>query len=173
MKLSGSKLRPRWKYFVATVPAAHPNPDSTAHSLGPRSPVQFHGSTTSASPANANATANHCPPFTRSCSTGHAISSVQNGIVNTSTDVRPAPPPASAIDVAEKLIVVWKNPVTTIASHDGGISGRRCATSTAKRTSVASHVRSTLSITGCACWSANFITIQLLPQISVSTASAT
>ena len=75
-------------------------------------------------------------PRTRSCSTGHAISSVQNGIVNTSTDVRPAPPPASAIVVEPKLIVVWKKPVTTTAIHDSGSSGRRCQTSTANRTAI-------------------------------------
>jgi hypothetical protein len=34
--------------------------------------------------------------------------SVQNGIVKTSTDVRPAPPPASAIVVEPKFTVVWK-----------------------------------------------------------------
>ena len=173
MKLSGSKLLPRWKYLVATVPAAQPKPDSTAHSLGVRSPDQSHGATTSVRPANASATATHWPPRTRSCSTGHAISSVQNGIVNTSTDVRPAPPPASAIVVAPKLIVVWKKPVTTMASHEAGASGRPCAISTAKSTIAASHVRCTLSTTGSACCSADFITIQLLPQISVSAASAT
>ena len=48
------------------------------------------------------------------------MSSVQNGIVNTSTDVRPAPPPASAIVVALKLTVVWKKPVTSTATHDAG-----------------------------------------------------
>src|SRR2546430_13031783 len=60
-------------------------------------------------PSNANATASHWLPRTRSFSTGQAMSIVQNGIVKTSTAVRPAPPPASAIVVAPKLIVVWKN----------------------------------------------------------------
>jgi len=60
----------------------------------------------STSPHTAQPTASHCKPRTRSCNTGHAMSSVQNGMVNTSTDVRPTPPPASAMVVAPKLIVV-------------------------------------------------------------------
>ena len=111
-------------------------------------------------------------PRTRSCSTGHAISSVQNGIVNTSTDVRPAPPPASAIVVEPKLTVVWKNPVTMIAHQPTGRSGFPCAMSAPNSTITAIHVRSTLNTTGCAWSSASFITTQLLPQMSVSTASA-
>ena len=82
---------------------------------------------------------------------GHAISSVQNGIVNTSTDVRPAPPPASAIVVAPKLIVVWKKPVTTIAVHVAcGASGARIAAIAAKSTAIATQVRCTLKTTGSA-----------------------
>ena len=95
MKLSMSKLRPRWKYFIAIVPHAQPNPESTAHALGFNSPSQCQGSTTSTSPASASAIATHCMPRTRSPSTGQASSTVQNGIVNTSTAARPAPPSAT------------------------------------------------------------------------------
>jgi hypothetical protein len=109
----------------------------------------------------------------RSCNTGHASSSVQNGIVNTSTDVRPAPPPATAIVVAAKLIVVWKMPVTITATHDSGSMDPRRQNSTANRTTVASHVLCTLKTTGFADSSASFMKTQLLPQISVRSASAT
>ena len=69
---------------------------------------------------------------------------VQNGMVNTSTAVRPAPPPASAIVVAPELIVVWKKPVTTTAVHDSGLSGLRSQSSTANTNAIATNVRSTL-----------------------------
>ena len=104
-------------------------------------------------------------PRTRSCSTGHAMRSVQNGIVKTSTDVRPTPPPASASVVALKFTVVWKNPVTTTATHDVGQNGWRCEIRMAKSTITAIHVRCTLRITGSARASANFNAIQLNPQI--------
>ena len=158
---------------MATVPAAQPKPDSTAHSFDASPPCQCHGATTRTRPANANATANHRAPRTRSCSTGHAISSVQNGIVNTSTDARPAPPPATAIVVAPKLTVVWKKPVTSTGHHTAGQARRRCHAIVANSTATASQVRCTLNTTGSARDSANFITAQLLPQISVSTTSAT
>ena len=112
----------RWKYFVATVPAAQPNPDSTAHSLARGRPPSATARRPAPGRRTRSATASHWPPRTRSCSTGQASSSVQNGIVNTSTDVRPAPPPASAIVVEPKLTVVWKKPVTTTATHDVGHS---------------------------------------------------
>ncbi len=101
-------------------------------------------------PASANATASHCVPRTRSCNTGHAISMVQNGMVNTSTDVRPAPPPASAIVVAVKLIVVWKNPVTTTAIHERGQNGRPSHSIAANRNAMATRMRSMLYTAGCA-----------------------
>jgi hypothetical protein len=44
--------------------------------------------------------------------------------VNTSTEVRPAPPSCNAIVVAPKFTVVWKKPVTPTASHDSGNSVR-------------------------------------------------
>ena len=173
MKFSMSKPRARWKCFIATVPAAQPKPDSTAHSLGSSPPCQFHGSTTSVSPTSAKAIASHWIPRTRSPSTGQASSSVQNGIVNTSTDVRPTPPSASAIVVEPKLIVVWKKPVTTTAIQDSGSRRPRRHSSTANRTAIATQVRSMLKTIGPARSSASFITIQLLPQITVRTTSAT
>ena len=69
---------------------------------------------------------------------------VQNGMVNTSTAVRPAPPPASAIVVAPKLIVVWKKPVTMTAIQDSGLSGLRSRNSTANTSAMATNVRSML-----------------------------
>jgi hypothetical protein len=59
MKFSISKLFSRWKYLIEMVAAAHAKPASTAHNLGARTPRQFQGSTTSASPANAAITAIH------------------------------------------------------------------------------------------------------------------
>ncbi len=120
MKLSMSKARARWKYFIATVPAAQPNPERTAQPLDSMSPCQCHGSTTSVSPTSARAIASHCMPRTRSPSTGQARSTVQNGIVNTRTAARPAPPPATAIVVEPMLTAVWKKPVTATATHDSG-----------------------------------------------------
>ena len=80
-------------------------------------------------------------PRTRSPSTGQASRSVQNGIVNTRTAVRPTPPPSSAIVVDPMLIVVWKRPVTATAAHDSG-SRRRCRTTrTANSTAMATSVR--------------------------------
>jgi hypothetical protein len=75
--------------------------------------------------------------------------------------------------VAVKLIVVWKIPVTITAIHDVGQNDPPRASMTANRISVASHVRCMLSTIGWAACSANFMTIQLLPQMSVRTASAT
>jgi len=72
------------------------------------------------------------------------MSMVQNGMVNTSTAVRPAPPPASAMVVAAKLIVVWKNPVTITAVHDWGLNGLRCQIMTANSSVIATSVRSML-----------------------------
>jgi hypothetical protein len=144
MKLSMSKWRSRWKCFIATVPHAQPNPERIAHAFGFHSPSQCQGSTTSTRPASASAIATHCMPRTRSPSTGHARSTVQNGIVNTSTAARPAPPSATAIVVDPMLTVVWKNPVTATAIHDSGSSGRRRSTSTANSTTMAVHVRSML-----------------------------
>jgi len=93
--------------------------------------------------------------------------------VNTSTDVRPAPPPASATVVAPKLIVVWKKPVTTIAVQVAfGASGPPRAASTANSTATASQVRSTVKVTGSAYRSASFIMTQFTPHTAVSTRSA-
>ncbi len=116
--------------------------------------------------------ATHCHPRTRSCRTSHAISNVQNGIVNTSTAVRPTPPPASAIVVEPKLIVVWKKPAMAAARQSCGNRGCPRRASTPNSTTIAIQVRWILTTTGCAWASASFITIQLLPQISVSTMSA-
>ena len=112
-------------------------------------------------------------PRTRSPRTGQASRSVQNGIVNTRTDVRPAPPSASAIVVDPMLIVVWKKPVTATAAHDSGSSRRRRTSSTANSTATATQVRSMLKTIGSARASASFIPIQLLPQTAVRTPSAT
>ncbi len=147
-KFRGSSARCRWKCFIATVPAAQPKPDSTAHSFDARLPCHAHGSTTSTRPTNAAPTASHSVPRTRSCSTGHAISSVQNGIVNTSTEVRPAPPLARAIVVAPKLIVVWKNPVTMTGSQSVGQNGWRRHSITANSVARPSSVRCRLKLTG-------------------------
>jgi hypothetical protein len=141
MKLTRSRRSRRWKYFVATVPAAQPKPDITAHSLGASSPCHCHGSTMNTSPASAQAMASHCAPRTRSSRTGQARSMVQNGIVNTRTDVRPAPPLTSAIVVPVKLIVVWKKPATITAAHDCGQSGRRSMTSTPNSSTSAAAIR--------------------------------
>ncbi len=92
--------------------------------------------------------------------------------MNTSTAARPAPPPATAIVVAPKLTVVWKKPVTSTGHHTAGQARRRCHAIVANSTATASQVRCTLNTTGSARDSANFITAQLLPQISVSTMSA-
>lgn len=172
MKLTGSRATSRSWALVATAPAAQPKPDSVAHSRGARSPCQSQGATTRTRPANANATASHCSPRSRSCSATRAITSAQNGIVNTSTEVRPAPPPATAIVVAPKLTVVWKNPVTAIARHPArGASGERVATSAMNSTAIATQARWTLKITGSALASASFIAIQWLDQMNVSTPS--
>ena len=172
MKLSMSKPRSRWKYFIAIVPHAQPNPESTAHALAFNSPSQCHGSTTSVSPASANAIATHCMPRTRSPRTGQARRIVQKGIVNTRTAARPAPPSATAIVVEPMLTVVWKKPVTATAAQDSGSSGRRRITRTANSAAMATHVRSMLKMIGCARLSASFIATQLVPQSTVSTTSA-
>ena len=94
--------------------------------------------------------------------------------MNTSTDVRPAPPPASAIVVAPKLTVVWKNPVTAIAVQVAcGVSGARIAAIAAKSTAIATQVRCTFSTTGSAAASASFIASQFIPHTAVSAPSAT
>ena len=71
------------------------------------------------------------------------------------------------------LTVVWKKPVTATANHDSGRSGRRRNTRTAKSAATAVHVRSMLKTTGCALSTASFSAIQLVPQKTVSIASAT
>jgi len=118
------------------------------------------------SPTSAKAIASHWIPRTRSPSTGHASSNVQNGIVNTRTDVRPTPPSASAITVEPKLIVVWKKPVTMTAAQDSGSSRPPRQSRTANRTAIATQVRSMLKTIGPARSSASFMAIQLLPQIA-------
>ena len=113
-----------------------------------------------------------CARRTRSCSTGHAISSVQNGIVKTSTEARPAPPPATR---HRRRAEIDRRLEERRDQHGEPAMRPRCdaprATSTANSTATASHVRWTLKASGCACSSAAFMQIQLKPQTSVNSAS--
>ena len=71
----------------------------------------FQGSSTKARPTSASATEIHCRPLMRSCSTGQAKISTQNGMVNTRTEVLPGPPSDNAQVLSNRKAPVWIRPI--------------------------------------------------------------
>src|SRR5712664_2891718 len=93
--------------FAYTTPMAQHMPASTARVLLNIEVCICQGSSTNTSPIAASTTDSHCKPWIRSCSTGQANTSTQNGMVKTSTEVFPGPPSDSAQVLRMIKAKVW------------------------------------------------------------------